>query len=56
VNFSIKAVKKAIVRIMIEVIRVAAYVQGLLLRWYSMLVQPERQTSSEPKAEDMYKR
>jgi hypothetical protein len=35
---------------------VAANGQGLLLRWYSMLVQPERQTSSEPKAEDKYKR
>ena len=34
---------------------IAGNEQGLLLRWYSMLVQPERQTISEPKAEDMYK-
>jgi len=36
--------------------KIATNEQGLLLRWYSMLVQPERQTSSEPEAEDMYKR
>jgi hypothetical protein len=30
-------------------------VQGLLLRWNSMNVSPERQPNSEPKAEDKYK-
>jgi hypothetical protein len=29
--------------------------QGLLLRWYSMFLSPERLPSSEPKAEGKYK-
>jgi hypothetical protein len=33
----------------------AAYVRGLLLRWRLMNFSPERQTCSEPKAEDNYK-
>jgi hypothetical protein len=32
-----------------------ATLKGLLLRWHSMLVQPERQPNSEPKAEDKNK-
>jgi hypothetical protein len=34
---------------------IAANGQGLLLRWYSMFLSPERLPSSEPKAEGKYK-
>ena len=30
-------------------------VQGLMLRWHSMNISPERQPISEPEAEDNYK-
>jgi hypothetical protein len=33
----------------------AAYVQGLLLRWHSMNFSPKRQPNREPKAEDKNK-
>jgi len=36
--------------------KVAYNVQGLLPRWNPMFLQPERHMTSEPKAEDMYKR
>jgi hypothetical protein len=35
---------------------IAAYVQGLLLRWQSMNFSPERQPSNEPKVEDNCKK
>jgi hypothetical protein len=43
------------VLIFMVVAKIAGNVQGLLLRWYSMFLSPERQPSSEPKAEDNYK-
>lgn len=42
-------------KVTVVFVRVAYNGQGLLLRWNSMLFQPEPQPNSEPKAEDKYK-